>query len=70
MAWTQADLDTLSAAIASNVRRVTFADGRAVEYHSSAEMLRVRAEMKTELMAQSTRVKDFPRATRGRVVRW
>ncbi len=69
MAWTQADLDALSAAIASNVRRVTFADGRSVEYHSTAEMLRVRATMKSELLAAASQVNPIPRVTRGRLVR-
>jgi len=38
MAWTQADLDTLDAAIASGVRRVRYSDGSEVEYRSLAEM--------------------------------
>jgi hypothetical protein len=38
MAWTQADVDTLKAAIASGVRRVRYTD-REVEYQSTDEML-------------------------------
>lgn len=54
MAWQQADLDALDTAIASNVRRVTFADGRSREFHSPADMLAVRREMKAELAAAAT----------------
>lgn len=49
MAWTQTDLDRLTAAIAQGVRRVTYSDGRAVEYHSLGEMLRLKATMKDEV---------------------
>lgn len=69
MAWTQADLDALSTAITSNVRRVTFADGRAVEYHSVEEMLRLRATIKSELLASASLVNPIRRATRGRLIR-
>jgi hypothetical protein len=37
MAWTQADVDILKAAIASGVRRVRYAD-REIEYQSTEEM--------------------------------
>ena len=56
MAWQQADLDALEAAIASNVRRVTFADGRSREFHAPGEMLAVRREIKAELAAASSQV--------------
>lgn len=56
MAWQQADLDALEAAIASNVRKVTFADGRSREFHSPEEMLKVRREMKAELQAAASQV--------------
>lgn len=62
MAWQQSDLDALEAAIGSNVRKVTFADGRSREFHSPAEMLEVRREMKAELVAARSQTL---RATRG-----
>jgi hypothetical protein len=65
MAWTQADLDALSAAIAGNVKRVTYADGRSVEYHAVADMLALRREMKAELLASASQVRPFVRATRA-----
>lgn len=62
MAWSQTDLDKLDAAIARNVRRVTFADGRTVEYQNADQMLAVRKTMKAELTAAASQVR---RATRG-----
>lgn len=35
---TQSDLDRLEKALAQGVTRVTFADGRTVEYHTFAEL--------------------------------
>lgn len=68
MAWTQTDLDALSAAITAGVKSVTFADNRRVEYHSLDEMRRLRADMKGELAAARSRV-AVPRTTIGRIVR-
>lgn len=65
MAWTQTDLDRLDAAIASNVRTVTYADGRTVTYQDADKMLQVRNTMKTELIADASRVNRQTRATRG-----
>lgn len=62
MAWSQTDLDKIDAALANNVRKVTFADGRTVEYQNADQMLAVRKSMKAELLASSTQVR---RATRG-----
>lgn len=62
MAWSQSDLDKLDAALANNVRKVTYADGRTIEYQNADQMLAVRNKMKAELTAASTRVR---RATRG-----
>ncbi|TCP30702.1 hypothetical protein [Sphingomonas sp. BK235] len=39
MAFSQTDLDTLRAAIASGVMRVRYADGREVTYQSTEAML-------------------------------
>ncbi|HEV7658823.1 MAG TPA: hypothetical protein VGO55_03155 [Allosphingosinicella sp.] len=49
MAWVQADLDRIEAAIASNVRSVTYADGRKVEYHNLDQMLAVRRVISAQL---------------------
>lgn len=65
MAWQQADLDRLDTAIANNVRKVTYADGRSVEYHDADQMLKVRATIKAELLASASQVRPHVRATRG-----
>lgn len=62
MAWSQTDLDKIDAALENNVRKVTFADGRTVEYQNADQMLAVRKSMKAELAAAATQVR---RATRG-----
>lgn len=49
MAWVQADLDALDAAIAKNVKSVTFADGRKTEYQNADQMLAVRKVMAAQL---------------------
>lgn len=52
MAYTQADLDALKAAIASGARRVKFGSGpdsREVEYRSLAEMRAIVADIEAEL---------------------
>jgi hypothetical protein len=65
MAWSQADLDRLDAAIANNVRKVTFADGRSTEYQNADQMLAVRKTMRAELLAAASQVRPHIRATRG-----
>lgn len=50
MAYTQTDLDTLDAAIASGERRVRV-NGREVEYRSVAEMMQARAHVATAIAA-------------------
>ena len=42
MAFTLDDLDTMDAAIASGIKRVTFADGRTTEYQSAGDMIKAR----------------------------
>jgi hypothetical protein len=56
MAWTQSDLDRIDAAIASGVRKVTFADGRQTEYHDLNAMMAARRVVATQLKmaAEST----------------
>lgn len=56
MAWQQSDLDTLDTAIASNVRSVTFADGRQTTFHDVDKMLAVRKQMKAEFAAAASQV--------------
>jgi hypothetical protein len=69
MAWTQPDLDALSAAITAGVRSVTYADGRKIEYHSLDEMRRLRSDMKAEIAATASRVTPRRRTTVGRIRR-
>jgi hypothetical protein len=53
MAWSQADLDAIDTALKSNLRKVTFADGRSTEYQNADQMLAVRREVKAELVGSS-----------------
>lgn len=66
MAWSQPDLDRIDAALSNNLRKVTFADGRTVEYQNADQMLAVRRAIKAELAAARTQV---VRATRGKMRR-
>jgi hypothetical protein len=55
MAWEQADLDKVDAAIASGIRSVTFADGRRTEYQNLDQMLAARRVIVAQLtMAEQT----------------
>lgn len=56
MAWTQADLDAVDAALKNGIRKVTFADGRSREYQTTEDMLSLRREMKAELLASASQV--------------
>jgi len=69
MAWTQEDLDALSAAIVSGVKKVTYADGRSTEYQSVAEMRGVRNDMKAELAAAASQVGQRTRFSVARMRR-
>lgn len=51
MAWTQTDLDTIDAAVASGTLSVRFSDGRMVTYQSLDAMLKARAAMWATLNA-------------------
>lgn len=55
MAWTQADLDTIEAAIANPEMRVRFADGREVQYRSVSEILTARDVIKAALHPAAVR---------------
>jgi len=70
MAFTQADLSKIDAAITSNVRKVTFADGRSTEYQNVGEMLAVRKAIVDELAASSPMAKARVRTVVGRVRRY
>lgn len=48
MAFTQTQLDSLEAAIARGVRRVTY-DGQTTEYSTTAEMIQLREMMRRQL---------------------
>lgn len=69
MAWTQTDLDALSAAITAGVKAVTYADGRKVEYQTVADMLALRRDMKAEVAAGAAKATPPLRTTIGRIVR-
>lgn len=60
MPATQADLDTLNAAIRQGERLVRFADGRSVEYRSVAELIAARNDAAAEI----ARATPQPRQTR------
>jgi hypothetical protein len=71
MAWTQTDLQRLQDAIATGVRRVTFADGRSTEYHSLDQMLAAVDAMKVEIAgAASASSRRSRRIIVGRVGRY
>jgi hypothetical protein len=54
MAFTQADRDTVAAAIATGALRVRFADGREVTYQNGADLRAALALIDGELAGQST----------------
>ena len=51
MAWTQADVDALKAALKSGVLRVRYSDGREVEYNNVDQMLRLLQAMEGDVLA-------------------
>jgi len=68
MAYSQTDLDALSAAIVGGIKSVTYADGRKVEYQTLADMRALRDDMKAEIQA-AARASVGPRVTIGRIWR-
>ena len=56
MAWTQSDLDTLKAAIATGALSVRYADGRQVTYRTLAEMRSIYTEMADQVVGRSARI--------------
>lgn len=69
MAYQQEDLEKLDAAMLSGVRKVTFADGRATEFHSLDEMRNLRADVKAELAAVASQITPRRRFSVARMVR-
>lgn len=53
MAFTQADRDTLAAAIVTGAKSVRYADGRQVEYQDTAQMLKALAAIDAEIAGNS-----------------
>mgnify|MGYP000205614373 CR=1 FL=1 len=62
MAWTQANIDTLKAAIATGKRKVQL-NGRSVEYQSIPEMLTALDAMQRDFNAQSAAISGIRRPT-------
>jgi hypothetical protein len=54
MAFTADDLNTIDRAIASGVKRVTFADGRTTEYQDVAAMVKARDLIQSEINRTTT----------------
>jgi hypothetical protein len=53
MAYTQADLDKIDAAMISGQKKVTFADGRSVENYDLDQLRRLRADVHAGVVGQS-----------------
>lgn len=58
MAYTQGDIDKLKHAMATGIRRVTYADGRNHEFFSMAEMNSQLQRMEREVAASSGNQSD------------
>ena len=56
MPFTPADADRLGTAIASGKRKVTFGDGRSIEYHTLQEMVDARKSILAELAAAESQI--------------
>ena len=54
MAWTQADVDELKAAIGAGHKSVRYGNGNAVEYHSLQEMMQALSAMESEVSQSSS----------------
>jgi len=53
MAWTQADVDALKAALKNGTKSVSYAD-RTIVYHSLAEMLELLTAMQADLSSDAS----------------
>lgn len=54
MSWTSNDIVALEKAIATGARKVRFADGREVNYHSLAEMMALLETVKAAVLGSSS----------------
>ena len=63
MAYSQTDLDTINAALASGKRRLRI-DNREVEYHSISQLLKVKEDIQNELAIEATQTGARPMADR------
>lgn len=71
MPFVQGDLDKIDAAIASGVRKVTFADGRSKEYQNLDQMLAARDVISGSVAGPvNTAARRKRRLIIGRVGRW
>lgn len=61
MAWTQSDLDKIDTNIATGIRRVTYEDGRTVEYQSLDHMIAARKVIAAQLEVEAQVVAGIPR---------
>lgn len=59
MAFTQSDVDTLKAAIATGAMRVRYADGREITYRSQAELERALGMAQNEAGAAAPASRSF-----------
>ena len=65
MAWTQADLDSMNAAIASGEQSVKYPNG-SVEYRSLADMERIKGQMEAELgITPTLRTRRYASTSKG-----
>lgn len=54
MAYTDTDLQAIESAIATGERRVSFSDGRSIEYRTVDELIRARGLIRSEIEAAAT----------------
>jgi hypothetical protein len=66
--WTEADRESVRAALASGERSVTFADGRKIEYQTTREMMQLLDKINAELAAGDP-TRNLRRATVARMGR-
>ena len=62
---TQDDLDRLESALARRAKRVTFADGRTIEFHSFEELMKRISYVRQQLGQQSVDRKIKVKYTKG-----
>lgn len=64
-AYTQEDLNKLMRARLSHVRRVTFSDGRTVEFESDEEMARKIEAVRRDIESESGRTRLLAQYSKG-----